>query len=405
MIFFTLEQKIPPKILSFVLLICIFPLTHIGLFSKAFWGIDLTFIVQSGKYLGIFFLGIIFVSQAYLNKWYRSRYLLIFLFLVFNIFIVILYHSFKLKSLNSDTIINIKVITSMVSYFLIGLYYSKDFFRKYKNMLLSLFIMMAILVFSRANYDVFRLNRSLLVHKEMWGTYLQWADLFALFSFVLLGLYEKYLVKVLIIGISILSLFILNSRAALYSFTIVTITWLIISGGKKAIMLSAGVVVSFLLALFVLNLNPRMLEREGRGGNLFKGNSMNARTIMLNAGIDDIKRNPLFGNFLGQYKVAPYNNFGAYIHNYLSFWRQFGLLGFALVGLMFWWVTRFFILTRSEGSLLPFVMMTLVLSFFFRSYLYPYFWLSYGAFCSHQLSFFKSEIAGGNGKSQKESNK
>lgn len=364
------------SLLPAALLLLVFPLTHIALFTKAFWGFDFTVLVQTLKYLFVFLLLFGFLLDLITRNFVTNKNLYLLCALILNILFVISIHLVKIGTVNSDIVINIKVITSLVSYFLIGYYLSFDLLYKYKWILFFVFAITLCLDFSRGNYDAFRLNRSLLVNKEMWSLYIQWADTVALFSLVLLGLFKQALIRLPLILGTILSLFVLNSRAALYTYVLSVIIWLGISFGRKAILGILAIVMTMAFTLFILKLNPRMIEN---GGNLLKGNSMNARSVMLQAGIDDIKENPITGLFLGQYEVKPYKSFGAYIHNYLSFYRQFGIFAFLIIIYFFMSVLRDIIWKKQSLELIPYVIMSVILSIFFRAYLYPYFWISFGA--------------------------
>lgn len=73
--------------------------------------------------------------------------------------------------------------------------------------------------------------------------------------------------------------------------------------------------------------------------NLSEDNSANARTILLESGLVDIFENPVFGKFGGQLSSSISDawgwRWGAYVHNFLSYYRQFGVLGFILFTLIF----------------------------------------------------------------------
>ncbi|VVP34061.1 hypothetical protein PS870_04472 [Pseudomonas fluorescens] len=56
--------------------------------------------------------------------------------------------------------------------------------------------------------------------------------------------------------------------------------------------------------------------------------SLNERSILLESGLAGIESSPLLGDYLGQ--IREFGSIGFYIHNALSMWQQFGLLGFAL---------------------------------------------------------------------------
>ncbi|KAF9658587.1 hypothetical protein HER15_06550 [Tenacibaculum mesophilum] len=55
--------------------------------------------------------------------------------------------------------------------------------------------------------------------------------------------------------------------------------------------------------------------------------SLSSRDEMLDNGMIALSENWFFGDFLGEVR-DNYGNTGAYMHNMLSFWRQFGFIPF-----------------------------------------------------------------------------
>ena len=53
--------------------------------------------------------------------------------------------------------------------------------------------------------------------------------------------------------------------------------------------------------------------------------SKNMREVELERGLDDLSNVWILGDFMGDID-KNFENQGLYIHNYLSFWRQFGLI-------------------------------------------------------------------------------
>ncbi len=71
---------------------------------------------------------------------------------------------------------------------------------------------------------------------------------------------------------------------------------------------------------------------------LTNDNSINERTQMFYSGIEGILNNPFFGDFAGQLSNSRgywhEERWGAYIHNFISYYRQFGLVAFLLMVFM-----------------------------------------------------------------------
>jgi len=62
--------------------------------------------------------------------------------------------------------------------------------------------------------------------------------------------------------------------------------------------------------------------------NISESSSGMARASMFNQAMETIKESPVLGDFAGQ--VRRHDSTGAYAHNALSAWRQFGVVGFVL---------------------------------------------------------------------------
>lgn len=75
-----------------------------------------------------------------------------------------------------------------------------------------------------------------------------------------------------------------------------------------------------------------IIDRQMEIVNLGESKSWSERGKFLTGGVDDIMRSPVVGDYAGQ--VRDFGFFGAYIHNALSAWRQYGFVAFLLyVGL------------------------------------------------------------------------
>lgn len=116
--------------------------------------------------------------------------------------------------------------------------------------------------------------------------------------------------------------------------------------------------------------------------NLSEDNSANARTILLESGLIDIFENPIFGKFGGQLTSSISDawgwRWGAYVHNFLSYYRQFGLLGFILFTLVFFKSSYgLYKISDKYIVLLMFLSFSVVVS---RSYAFGYIFMVVGIY-------------------------
>ena len=118
--------------------------------------------------------------------------------------------------------------------------------------------------------------------------------------------------------------------------------------------------------------------------------SANMRIEDLSRGIEDLSDNWILGTFMGDVE----NNFGdsgEYIHNYLSFWRQFGFIPFMILSgiliynssyIFYRWI-KYKIPDSTLNFLLYFTVFSMLLIITSRSYVFPYIWLSVGGISSY----------------------
>jgi len=111
------------------------------------------------------------------------------------------------------------------------------------------------------------------------------------------------------------------------------------------------------------------------------------RAQLFRSGLYYLFENWFVGDYAGQLR---YGTLGSYIHNYLSFWRQFGFTAFLVflwfVGVLFFNIVRVSRIIRREVLVLdPMVyffvfggLFCLIEIFAARSYGFPYIWLFFG---------------------------
>lgn len=126
----------------------------------------------------------------------------------------------------------------------------------------------------------------------------------------------------------IVILFILGSRSELYGFIIAIIMYMFVLPGKtrKWFYVCIFLILTF---YFIKTLFSDILldSRQFEIFDFMNSTSLIARNEMLSVGIDQINNNPIFGYFGGDFKEGGE---GTYMHNILSAWVSYGLVGFLL---------------------------------------------------------------------------
>lgn len=205
--------------------------------------------------------------------------------------------------------------------------------------------------------------------------YLMLADSYAILSLIILSNYKKHWTKYLLILVSLLSLYALYSRASFYLYLCV-ILLLLFRENKYILFILIGVSIILLLQNYEVLRDSRMFR-------IILGTtdaSSTMRSDFLRLGIQEIKKVGLLGQFLGEVEISGR---GTYIHNFLSYLRQFGVIAFILLlcHVLYYYyriVIDWWIAPRSNQGTFLFLFTTFILLelLFARAYTHTYLWLS-----------------------------
>ena len=211
--------------------------------------------------------------------------------------------------------------------------------------------------------------------------YLMLADSFAILSLFMLCKTKNSTGQILIILITTICLFALFSRASLYCFVLTAILFLYKQ--NKGFML---LILTTLFLLLFLGTNDeiagnRMLRMFYGAEDL----SATMRQDHMEKGLDALSSTWFLGDFMGDIK-QHFGKTGYYMHNYLSFWRQFGIVPFIAfsVILIFGSIRILKVWLKSEKLnqvhlfLFHFTVFALSEIIVARSFVTPYIWLSVG---------------------------
>ena len=230
----------------------------------------------------------------------------------------------------------------------------------------SWILTLALIFVSALNNDIFRL----ILEGE--PIYLMLADCFAVLSIFMLIYNKKF--DLLIILLSSLALFALWSRASLYSFLIIIILYMFKEHRLKTLLL---------LLLGIYFLDSFLMFKEDRMFVIIFGGfdtSQSIREKFFHMGLNEIKMVWPFGNFMGDVN-SNYGRVGTYIHSYLSFLRQFGLIPFLALSVLvitcYFKIIRLWLFNgnRNINFLFYFTTFILVEILFARSYLHSFLWM------------------------------
>lgn len=160
------------------------------------------------------------------------------------------------------------------------------------------------------------------------ATYQGFARSFVLISMLLLAYETKLANQMFTAAVASATLFILGARAEWAGFLAVVAVWFFLGHRQSGWRFRILVIVLFIAVGLAATMVPSLTSsRQLELVDIFSSTSWEGRVGLLASGWGDILENPLLGNFGGHIRAS---SVGGYIHNVLSAWHAFGLLGFLL---------------------------------------------------------------------------
>lgn len=282
---------------------------------------------------------------------------------------------------------NIKVWIRYISFFLVGYFVYPIFKTTFVRGTFLCWGLACISVLFVMDWSNFSLSYADTVNKRLWRNYLFWGDCFAVISMFLIGQLRQTFARVALFAVSASILYVLRSRGSLFAFVLAYLIFLLWRQDYRgfAIVSVLGIVTVLVLVSIPSNVN-RMTAVLLRP---MEDQSYSLRCQMLEHGLRGIKQNPIIGDYGGQLGFRSKDgsikggNLGAYVHNYLSLWRQFGAVVFAIFVFYVFKTSRSLVTFRRRGDYRDagtwacffFVLIAILTS---RSYFVPYFWFFAG---------------------------
>lgn len=232
-------------------------------------------------------------------------------------------------------------------------------------------------------------------------SYIYIADVFSIYSLLIISILDKDRVKIVFFTISSIFLIFIGSRSSLFIFFSVFIIFLIkyfmrrdkfISKLRLFIFLTLISAMIILLTDFSQIISNRMF-RILIPSYLSVDYSMIERNQILTKAFINIKEHLFLGDFFAEYTSR--GGWGAYIHNILSYWEEYGLFVFVLIMFLCLYVLKnmlkFFFFYKDDKFndkfnyksiefstyISIFGILSIILT---RSYIYFYMWFVFGLF-------------------------
>lgn len=162
---------------------------------------------------------------------------------------------------------------------------------------------------------------------ERVASYQGFARSYAVTTILLLAFNRKLMIQGLIFFLGTISLFFIGARSDFYGFLVVGSLWIWMLFWRRGLSNKILVVILLISAIVGFSITGVSGSRQFQIFDLSSSTSWLARIDFLKQGWEAIKASPLFGDYAGQISSGQV---GSYIHNGMSAWRQFGLVGFLL---------------------------------------------------------------------------
>ena len=153
------------------------------------------------------------------------------------------------------------------------------------------------------------------------------------FAVVLFPFIRIHAYRIALTAITAATLYVIGSRTELALYLLTIPIYVLVSFRKHgihpaalAVLLSVGVLLCAMLTVvfFASGIDAVSVVES----YLSSDASLNERAILLEKGMEGVFSSPVIGDYLGQ--VREFGQVGAYIHNVLSMWQQFGIFGLAI---------------------------------------------------------------------------
>ena len=223
-----------------------------------------------------------------------------------------------------------------LAYALLGLSFS--FFESFRWVLLLCLLLVSGVVLQYVDYSAYSIDTNNFVEGADRGNYQFIGDAFAITALLVIAYFRNGLVRSIVFVGALVILFLIGSRTAFAVFGLTGLVFLVIASLRVTLVFAAVTVLTLVLCAVALGLFSSSVDvddleqRNSRMIGIFTDynadSSIVARRDINEVGWEDISVSPIFGKFGGQRKIDGWNS---YMHNFFSYWRQFGIVPFVLL--------------------------------------------------------------------------
>lgn len=227
------------------------------------------------------------------------------------------------------------ILFKYVFFFLLGLHLT--YWYSYRFVLMLCLVIAAFGVMTNVDYEMLGIDRREYVDGADVGNYLFLGDAMSISSLLLLAFFKHPVARLFLFIATAVVLFFVGSRTSFIVFTFTVILYSLVSFNFRWV--PAYIIVCLGLFAFVSSLDIASLaDRNSRMINVFTDYEDDASVLgrkrFAERGWEDILQSPITGRFGGQRDsdiIGTKRGWKSYIHNVVSYWRQFGIVVFAAI--------------------------------------------------------------------------
>ena len=223
----------------------------------------------------------------------------------------------------------VTVIATWLALFSIGYFFPPKLSKEYLSVLLACMGCIALIVFMNTDFRhlIFLVGLS---DADGALSYQGLSRSAAVTGLVLLSVIRGIRLSFIIAVILLTTVFFVGARSELVGVVVVLpfIAYLHYRHRPMATVSAVIVVSMMVVGMTIYSYDELSTSRQFQLLNISESSSGMERASLYSQALDAIKEAPILGDYAGQ--VRRHDSTGAYAHNALSAWRQFGVVGFVL---------------------------------------------------------------------------
>lgn len=237
---------------------------------------------------------------------------------------------------NSTISVNFFFLRKAISYVCLGILFQFYFYELKKSHSVYMFVFLILIFTYLVDWKLLKLDTLSYPNTSMWGNYHYLSECLAVLSFLTIAKYSNIKIHFILSILTIVYLFLLGSRSTLFVYIITISFFYLLNYGWKTLL---KIFVSLFILFILLNnsgILSGFIEKHFRMFAVLSSTgegSAVTREILLEKGMRDIIDSPFLGNLGGQVFEGG-TLWGGYIHDWRSYYRQFGLVPFLLFSII-----------------------------------------------------------------------